>query len=188
MFYLVYTFFMYKKFLYIPKKLSLTLNFESRKEIYSFKEPTMYDLLIFEDLILEEKYLQAIKFLKINIKEPDFYSNPMEILKAILKICYWNNKKTENAIKSAIEEPWFMPSVLDMLWHRYWKTPLEILKEVTPSIFESYLAWFEFNLNIENWKKEENRKFKEKAKITENEMKNYNEIMERVNKFDFPEF
>ncbi|ATU04910.1 hypothetical protein BKN14_00430 [Candidatus Gracilibacteria bacterium HOT-871] len=188
MFYLVYTFFMYKKFLYIPKKLSLTLNFESRKEIYSFKEPTMYDLLIFEDLILEEKYLQAIKFLKINIKEPDFYSNPMEILKAILKICYGNNKKTENAIKSAIEEPGFMPSVLDMLGHRYGKTPLEILKEVTPSIFESYLAGFEFNLNIENGKKEENRKFKEKAKITENEMKNYNEIMERVNKFDFPEF
>ena len=78
-----------------------------------------------------------------------------------------------------------MPSIYDLLAQRYWITPIQLLKEITPSILESYLAGFEYNMNIENWKKEENYKFKEKHKITEEEMKEYDKIMERVNRFDF---
>lgn len=173
---------MFKKYMYFPKKLSIVLIFNNRKKEIIFDEPSLYDLMIFEDLVFEWKYKEAFKYLKINIKEADFLSNPLEILKSIIKICYWN-KKSEDGVE--VWEAPFMPSIYDLLAQRYWITPIQLLKEITPSILESYLAGFEYNMNIENWKKEENYKFKEKCKITEEEMKEYDKIMERVNRFDF---
>jgi len=46
----------------------------------------------------------------------------------------------------------------------------------------TYIAWLDYNKNIENNKKQENYKYKERDKISDTEMKKYDEIMERVNK------
>lgn len=170
---------MYKKFSYLPKKFNLVLKFKTREQNIIFFEPTMYDLMIFEELIEEWEYLEALNHLNIKIKKTDFLSNPIWILKKIMELCYWSNKKDNDKEN----EPWFFPSSIDLLAERFWKTLLEILKEVTPSILNTYFAWFEFNINLQNNKKWENFKFKEKQKISENDMKNYEDIIKRVNKF-----
>lgn len=176
----------YKKYIYLAKDLEIVLNFPNRQKIIKFKEPTMYNLLVFEDLIEQEKYFEALKILKINISKNDFLSAPENILKNILKICYsWNKKSFSEKNNFSSSEQWFMPSILDLLGKRYGKTPLELLHEMTPTIFETYLAWFEFSMNLENNEKQNNFKFKQKAKISEDEMKKIDKIMERVNKFDF---
>ncbi len=177
---------MYKNFSYLEKDLELVLKFKTRELKIVFREPKMYDLLVFEEMVKEEKLFEALDFLKIKIKKTDFLSAPTEILNAILKVCYSWNKNFSN-LEDA-RNSWdasFLPSILDLLWKRYWKTPIELLKEMTPTIFETYLAWFEFSLNLQNNEANKNYKFKEKWKISDEEIKKADEILKRLENFNF---
>lgn len=60
----------------LVRELILTLNFPKRKVQLVFPEPTIYNLLMFNKLIKEEKYISAIKIIVPDMKEEDFLSNP----------------------------------------------------------------------------------------------------------------
>lgn len=168
----------FKTYSYLPRKLKLQLNFKERKQVIEFDEPTLYNLMIAEQYMNEWKINKFFEILWIKIKETDFLSNPNEIIKSIFKLCYVIDEKKSN-------ENWewsFLPAIYDFLANRYWVTPISLLKEMTPSILNTYIAWLDYNKNIENNKKQENYKYKERDKISDTEMKKYDEIMERVNK------
>jgi len=167
---------MYKEYSYLVDDLVLNLKFESRIKTIKFKEPTIYNLMMFHKLLKENNYKKALIVLWINIEKLDFISNPVWIINWVIELIYW--KKDE---KDKNEETFF-PSTIDFIAKRYWKLPIEVLKLTTPTQLKTYTAWIEYNLNIENNKKAENRKFKEKEKFSEEQMKNYEEIMKRVKK------
>lgn len=172
----------WKKYNYLPKRFYLNLEFKNRIQKIYITEPSLYDLLVFEEMIEEWQYMEALKFLKIDINKNDFLSNPLWIIKKILEICYWVHKSSnpDNDRGSG-----FFPSWLDILAHRYGVTPLTLLQELTPSILQSYIAGFDYNTNIESGKKGENYKYKEKQKISKNELLQAEEILKRVENFDF---
>ena len=166
---------MYKKYSYLEKTLTLELRFWERIECIKIIEPTLYNLFKFDELIKQEQFFQAIQFLNVKINELDFNSNPIWIIKWIYELIYGNSEK----------EWWeavFLPSSIDIIAKRYWKTPIEVLRTTTPSQINTYISGIEYNWNIEAWNERENYIFKEKIKITEEESKKYDDIMERVNK------
>lgn len=171
----------WKKYNYLPKRFCLNLEFKNRIQKIYITEPSLYDLLVFEEMIEEWQYMEALKFLKIDINKNDFCGDPLWIIKKILDICYW----IHNWDNSDGRGSWFFPSWLDVLAHRYGVTPIFLLKELTPSILQSYIAGYDYNSNIEAGKKQENYKYKQKQKVSQKEVYEAEKILERVEKFDF---
>lgn len=177
---------MYKKFSFIPKTFSISLNYtESGKEtIIKFVEPTLYKILESEELLKEKLYYKSITNLWIEIDETVFLSNPYWILNGIFKLMKWENENAWDVEKSDWEA-WFLSWNLDFLAKRWGVDPLYILKNYTKTQLASASKGVEFNNNIENDKAKENKIFKdtEKEKQINNEKeKEYENIIEQVRK------
>lgn len=141
----------------LERELTLNLNFEKRKVVLNFLEPSIYNLLKFNKYIQQEKYLEWIKFIIPNINEKDFLSNPVWIINWIKTLIYWEQKeKTWNSIEE--DSDWFFPSALDLVWNRYWILPTELIKLLSFTQLMICIKWYEWNLNIQNWKEKDNMK------------------------------
>lgn len=131
----------------IVRKLSLTLNFKTRKEILKFAEPSIYNLIEFYSLIEEENFISAVRLIIPNIKEKDFLSNPSWIVQWISKLIYWVKKEME---KTENYDEWFLPSIIDLMSHRYWTLPDDLMKKTTFTQLMIFSKGYEWNMNIQN--------------------------------------
>ena len=133
----------------IQRELKMKLIFEKRIVELEFPEPCIYDLLRFNLLVKQEKYISAIKLIIPKIDEKDFLSNPIGIITSLKNLIYWEQKeKSWSSIEE--DEAGFFPSSLDVMWNRYWQLPTELIKKITFTQMLISLKWYEWNLNIQN--------------------------------------
>lgn len=139
----------------LVRELTLTLKFSNREVVLEFEEPTIYMLLKFWSLIKKEKYVSAIKLIIPKIDEKDFLSNPIWIITWVRNLIYWEQKKK---VWGSVDddEVWFFPSAIDMMAHRYWQVPTELIKMITFSQLMVCTKGYEWNLNIQNWQEKKN--------------------------------
>ncbi len=173
------SFFMYKKYSYIEKELVLLLKFKDREEEIVFNEPTLYNISKAEELVRKERFWSSLEVLWVKITPETLMNDPMWILKWLFELLYkgFGEKQSQDTSEDS-----FLPGILDLVSKRYGILPNILIKQVTPSQLSSIFAGIEYNMNIENGKKEENYKFKVKETISEFQQKKYDEIMKRVEK------
>ncbi len=139
----------------LVRELSLLLNFPSRKVELFFPEPTIYDLLRFNLLIKEEKYVSAVKIIIPGIDEKDFLSNPIGVIGAIKTLIYGEQKK-KTGTSADEDDSGFFPSIIDMMANRYGQIPTELIKKVTFTQLLICSKGYEWNLNIQNGQEKKN--------------------------------
>lgn len=164
---------MYKKVSPLPEELTLVLNYKDKEVNIVFDEPTIYNVYLIEKLLNKWKYLEILELLKIPIKQDIFLSNPIWIIKGILKLINKNEDKTDE------DNKFFLFSVFDKLSEKYSKSPIELMQMYTPSQISKIAEGIDFNKNKDDNKDYKNDKYFSEEYINEKEKKN-NDILKRV--------
>lgn len=169
---------MYKKVSPLPEELTLVLKYKDKNIEIIFDEPTIYTIYEVDRLFKKKQYTSILKKLNINIKEKVFIENPVWILKAIITLINWWDKE-KNQSEELEENKFFLYSVFDRLWTKYWIDPLEIMKKYTPSQIKSLAEGIDFNKNVDDDKEYKNDIYLDPEYIEKRD-REYETIMKRV--------
>ena len=60
----------------LRKTHKIIIKYPKREVLYTFKEPTIYTLLLFQEYVRDEEYIKAVQQI-VDISELDIQSNPI---------------------------------------------------------------------------------------------------------------
>ena len=155
---------------FLRKTHKIIIKYPKREVLYTFKEPTIYTLLLFQEYVRDEEYIKAVQQI-VDISELDIQSNPIWIINGIMQSLQGEKKSSWEQI--------FFPAVIDFIWKRY-GNPMEVLKTLTYSQLLELMNGMEYNMNIENGEVGKNYKFRKKKRISDEKMREYEEILREV--------
>ena len=138
---------------------------------YKFKDPFIYDYLLFEEMVWNKEYMKAILkiapcFNKMDIKK--FSLSIIQILEWIITLLSTTNERI-----SPNKSDWFFIATVDFFSERYWLHPNVFIKTTRMHQMKAYWKGIEWNINIQNDALDKNRNIIQ-------EQEDQNDLLEQV--------
>ena len=134
--------------LFIPRRLTLNIDFDTIRKSIEFDEPTIYNTIQFYSYIQKEKYIKGISCIIPDIDEKICHMNINGVINWIIQLLSQSEEKSNEETNFA--------SIIDLLAHRYGTNPIELMQKMTLSQMTACIEGYTWNLNIENWKEKDN--------------------------------